>query len=113
MAAPHDAPTAAQLVEAVREWIENEVAPQVGGRLSFHSRVAVNVLAMVERELATSAADEQAHTERLGRLGVSSDAELAALVRGGGMDDRLAEVLEVLRPSIRAKVAVANPRYLD
>ncbi|MFM1791344.1 MAG: hypothetical protein RLZZ526_1671, partial [Actinomycetota bacterium] len=48
MTTPHDVPTARQLVESVREWIEKEVAPAVTGRLQFHSRVAVNVLAMVE-----------------------------------------------------------------
>ena len=113
MGSPHDVPTAAQLVESVREWIENEVSPNVTGRLSFHSRVAANVLAMVERELATAGADSQQHAERLASLGAGSDSELAAMIRSGRMDDRLAEVLQVLRPVIQAKVAVANPKYLD
>lgn len=112
MGAPHDVPTAAQLVESVREWIENEVAPNVQGRLSFHSRVAANVLAMVERELATADEDAAGHAGRLAALGASSDDELAAMIRGGAMDSRLAEVLSVLEPSIRDKVRVANPRYL-
>ena len=113
MGSPHDVPTAAQLVESVREWIENEVSPNVSGRLVFHSRVAANVLAMVERELATADADAQEHAARLASLGAGSDSELAAMIRSGGMDSRLAEVLQVLRPVIRAKVAVANPKYLD
>lgn len=113
MGAPHDVPTAAQLVEAVREWIENEVAPAVTGRLGFHSRVAANVLAMVERELMTAGEDAAAHEGRLASLGARSDAELASMIRDGAMDSRLAEVLETLAPSIRDKVRVANPRYLD
>ena len=112
MGTPHDVPTAAQLVESVREWIENEVAPNVTGRLSFHSRVAANVLAIVERELATADDDAAAHVDRLAALGASSDEELAAMIREGAMDSRLAEVLETLAPSIRDKVKVANPKYL-
>lgn len=113
MGTPHDLPTAAQLLEAVREWIDNDVAPNVSGRLSFHSRVASNILAMVERELATAPKDAQAHAERLAALGATTDEELAAMIRDGSMDGRLAEVLRVLTPSIRDKVQVANPKYLD
>ena len=56
--APHDVPTAGQLIEAVREWLEGDVMAQTAGRLQFHTRVAINCLAMVERELAVG--DEQA-----------------------------------------------------
>jgi hypothetical protein len=48
---PHDVPTAQQLVESVREWLERDVLTGTTGRLNFHARVAINVLAMVEREL--------------------------------------------------------------
>ena len=44
---PHDVPSAAQLLESVREWIERDVLTQTGGRLQFHARVAINCLAMV------------------------------------------------------------------
>lgn len=113
MGNPHDVPTAAELVESVREWIENDVAPNVTGRLSFHARVASNVLAIVERELSSAVGDAAAHSERLASLGAGSDTELAAMIREGAMDSRLAEVLRVLEPSIRDKVRVANPKYLD
>ena len=43
----HDTPSAQQLVEAVREWLERDVMAGTTGRLQFHTRVAVNVLAMV------------------------------------------------------------------
>lgn len=113
MTSPHDVPTARQLVESVREWIEREVAPAVSGRLQFHSRVAANVLAMVEREMESGGQDAEGHAARLAALGVSSDAELAASIKAGERDGDLARVLEVLAPSIRSKVAVANPKYLS
>jgi hypothetical protein len=110
---PHDVPSAAQLVEAVREFLEKDVMSATEGRVRFHARVAANVLAMVERELALGASQAEAHRAALERLGVRNDAELAAAIRGGSLDDRRPEVLEVLRRTVRSKLEVSNPRYLD
>ncbi|HRE00193.1 MAG TPA: DUF6285 domain-containing protein, partial [Ilumatobacteraceae bacterium] len=74
----HDVPTARQLVEAVREWIERDVMAATSGRVQFHARVAANVLAMVERELELGADQERRHSERLAAFGGHDDAELAA-----------------------------------
>ena len=113
MSAPHDRPTAAELVEAVAEWIgrsqiEGELAPS-----AFHARVAVNMLAIVERELVLGPAHASAHAARLERLGVHDDAELAAAIRSGALDDRAEEVRALVWASVRDKLAVANPGYLD
>jgi hypothetical protein len=109
---PHDAPSAAQLVESVREWLERDVLPATEGRLQFHARVAVNVLAMVERELAMGDQQAAAHAARLASLGCIDDAELAGRIRRGELDDRLAEVRDLVWSSVRDKLAVANPKYL-
>lgn len=45
-------PTARELLEAVREFLTNDVMPGTEGRISFHARVAANVVGIVERELA-------------------------------------------------------------
>jgi hypothetical protein len=113
MAAPHDAPTAEQLLEAVREWLERDVLPAVEGRLQFHTRVAVNVLAIVERELALGPAQVEAHRQRLQALGVVDEADLAARIRAGELDDRLDEVKAAVWATVADKLAVANPRYFD
>ena len=112
MTAPHDVPTAAQLVEAVREFLEADVMGATEGRVRFHARVAVNVLGMVERELAVGRAQEQAHSAALERLGVADEAALAAAIHDGRLDDRRTELIEVLRQTVRAKLEVANPKYL-
>jgi fructose 1,6-bisphosphatase len=109
---PHDVPTAEQLVESVREWLERDVLPATEGRLQFHARVAANVLAMVERELAVGAQQAAAHEQRLAQLGCADDAELAARIRDGELDDRLHEVRNLVWASVRDKLAVANPKYL-
>ena len=109
---PHDMPTAEELVESVREWLERDVMTQTSGRLQFHARVAVNVLAMVERELQVGAQQAAAHADRLADLGCADDAELAARIRSGELDDRADEVRALVWASVRDKLAVANPKYL-
>ncbi len=108
----HGAPTSAELIESVREWIERDVMTSTEGRLKFHSRVAINVLALVERELAMGEQQEVDHAERLATLGMVDDADFARAIRAGDLDDRLDEVRSVLRSDVDAKLAVANPKYL-
>lgn len=107
----HGDPNAAELIESVREWLERDVMTATDGRLKFHTRVAVNVLAMVERELALGDEQTDAHEQRLASLGMSDDAEFAAAIRAGGLDGRLAEVRSVLRADVDDRLAVANPKY--
>lgn len=109
---PHDVPSTGQLVESVREWLESDVLAATDGRLQFHTRVAINVLSIVERELALGAAQCAAHLDRLRALGVADDAALAAAIRSGQLDDRLIEVRALVWQSVRDKLAVANPKYL-
>ena len=107
----HGTPTSAELVEAVREWIERDVLTSTEGRLRFHARVAANVLATVERELAVGDEQEAAHRERLDSLGMADDVELARAIRTGDLDDRFDEVRAVLRADVDDRLAVANPKY--
>lgn len=109
---PHDSPSTVELVEAVREWLQGDVLEATHGRLQYHTRVAINVLSIVERELALGATQETAHVDRLHSLGVADDAALAAAIRSGELDDRLPEVRAVVWESVRDKLAVANPKYL-
>lgn len=109
----HGVPDAAGLVEAVREFIERDVMGATEGRIRFHARVAVNVLRMVERELALGPGQRAAHAAALSSLGLGSEAELAAAIRDGRMDQRADEVVGFLRRTVRAKLEVAHPSYLD
>ncbi len=112
MTRPHDRPTPAELVEAVREFLEGTVMEVTEGSGRFHTRVAVNALAIVERELELGATHESAHLERLATLGYDSDAELAAAIRAGELDDRWDEVVASVRASVADKLAVANPNHI-
>ncbi|MEA3055729.1 MAG: hypothetical protein QOD30_1161 [Actinomycetota bacterium] len=78
----HGRPTARELLDAVRGFLSDDVMVNTTGRLSFHARVAANMLAIVERELASP-----------GELRAGDD--WATLAR-----------------NVRDRLAVANPRHL-
>ena len=86
----HGRPTARELLEAVREFVTNDVMAATEGRVQFHARVAANVLAIVERELAMS--DAQAVRHASGPAGPDDWAYLAS--------------------SVRDRLVVANPKHL-
>jgi len=116
-----DRPTAAELLEAVREFVERDVMghDEIPSRVAFHARVAVNVLGIVERELTLGPELDAAERERLAALlGHDSrledlTAELARRIRDGSLDDRRAAVVAHVRESVRAKLLIANPGYLQ
>ena len=105
-------PTASELVEAVTEFLRDEVMEESSGRLRFHARVAANVLEIVERELRMGSEVAETHARRLERLGVADDAGLAQAIRDGRFDDRVGELVAELRAATRERLRIANPRYL-
>jgi hypothetical protein len=113
-----DRPTAAELVQAVREFLEHDVMAATEGRVQFHTRVAVNALGMIERELtdgpAFAAAERARAVALLGHDGDPADLEreLAARIRDGSLDDRIDAVRAHVRATVREKLLVANPGYL-
>lgn len=112
MTAPHDRPTAVELLEALREWMERDLLPGVEGRLQFHTRVAINMVDIVAREIELGADQQSTHAGVMNSLGVADDAELAAAIKSGDHDSDLPGLLAALRSVVEDKVRVANPKYL-
>jgi hypothetical protein len=113
MGAPHDLPTVAELVAAVRDWIAIDLAEATMAPNRFHLRVAANTLSIVERELQLADEHAAAHARRLEQLGVADDAELAAAIRTGRIDYRDPALRDLVWSSVRDKLDVANPRYVE
>jgi hypothetical protein len=111
--AAHDRPTASELIESVREWLEKDVLPSVDGRLVFHTRVAMNSLDIVKRELDSADVVDAAHSDVLKSLNVESDNELSQRIQSGDFDADLLGLLNVLAPVIEHKVRVSNPKHLQ
>ena len=108
---PFGRPTAAELVEAVREYLDALMERSADGA-RFEARVARNALGIAEREFLLGPAFAAAHAERLADLGFGDDAALATALRTGVLDDELASVAPALAASARDQLLVANPAYL-
>jgi len=108
---PFGRPTAAELVEAVREYLDG-VMEGGEGAARFEARVARNALGVVERELRLGPSLAAAHAARLAALGFADDAALARALRAGELDGDWAAVAPALAASARDQLAVANPSYL-
>jgi hypothetical protein len=111
--APHDRPTASELLAVVQHFLEEQVLPATEGSVRFQTRVSINALRIAEREIELGAVHAGAHAMRLARLGYRSDAALAAAIRAGDLDDRWSEVKAAVTEAVRDKLLVANPDYLD
>jgi uncharacterized protein DUF6285 len=102
-------PTAAELVAAVADFLDDDVRSATEGQVNFHARVAANVLRIVERELTDHSAAEV--TGLLADLGFADEVQLAAAIRAGTLDDRAGDVLPTLRALVRQRLSVAHPGY--
>ena len=115
----HDQPSTAELVEAVKAFIDETASPQLQGHAAFHARVASNVLATVLRELEQRPSAEQ--EERAGLLALLQadaktslkdlNAELCKLIQSGKMRVETPGLLEHLKRTTMAQVEIDQPRY--
>jgi hypothetical protein len=114
---PTNRPDKKELVEAVREFLENKVQTAVEGQISFHTRIAVNMLKIVERELTLGPNLENEERERLHAL-LDREGTLEELnvvlcekLKSGEMDYRNDELVEHLRLTALGKLSIDNPDY--
>ncbi len=129
-----DRPTARELLQAVAEFLEREINPTLSDpRLRFRGLIAVNVLAIVARELAAGEAHLRDEWGRLVQLLGKSDRELpsdverlrdeirtltrelCARIRAGELDasPEYDEALAHAQATVVEKLEIANPRYLE
>src|SRR5438105_3922879 len=124
-----DHPTSRELLEAVTHFLSTEVVPTVNDpRMKFRALVAANVLTIVTRELELSDALTQAEWQRLDALmGYDAPGEnlaeeievmtraVCARIRQGQADEGAFHdaVLAHVEQTVREKLRVANPKYLE
>ncbi len=104
-------PTAAELIAAVADFLDNDVRGAIEGPVNFHARVAANVLRIVERELLDGSPTDV--STALEALGYADEGGLAMAIRAGDLDDRPDDVLAGLRTIVRRRLNVAHPGYAD
>ena len=112
-----DQPSAAEIVSAVREFIDKHAIPQLSGRTAFHARVASNALAIVLRELghgpAAAARETVSLTGLLGQSGTLEELnrELCKRIRSGQIDPLHPALQAHLITTTLAKVEIDQPNY--
>lgn len=110
----YDVPDAMELLEAVREFLTDELLPGLSGQQAHHTRVAANVLGIVAREIRGRDVDGASYDADLAGLDCRDESDLVHLIRtmpaGGEAFERVRAVLEA---RTRAKLLVSNPRYLQ
>jgi len=112
-----DQPSMRELVEAVRDFLEQKAMPELKGHTAFHARVAANALSIVVRELEQgpqSAKDERARLQKLlGGEGTLEDLnrELCRRIRDGAFTLDTPGLAEHLTITTLEKVAIDQPNY--
>lgn len=115
----HDQPSVAELVQAVKHFIDETAGPNLTGHAAFHARVASNVLSTVLRDLEQRPQSEPAERKRLLELlGDEADQTTAALnemlstrIKTGEMTPETPGLLTHLKATTIAQVEIDQPRY--
>lgn len=114
----HNRPQVGELLEAVRDFLEQKALPELRGRNAFHARVAVNALDILRRELERGAAAAEAERQRLldllsgpeGTVG-ELDRELCRRIRAGEITLATPGLAEHLWQTTLDRLAIDQPGY--
>lgn len=115
----HNQPSQAELIAAVKHFIDETAKPQLQGHAAFHARVASNVLATLLRDLearTTNDADELARLQTL--LSAPDETDLGALnqalcdaIQARDLTAETPALLAHLKATAIAQVQVDQPKY--
>lgn len=104
-----------ELLEAVRQFLRQEVLPELGGFKAYNTRVAANALGIVAREMQLGAGLAELDAQIAAALGLDEQAgaitqQIALGLRDGTLvaNER---VLSYLQQRTLLSIAIDNPRY--
>lgn len=105
----------AELLAAVRQFLREQVLPELDGFKAYNARVAANALGIVARELELGAGLVALDEQMAAALGL--DAETASIPRHIALalrDGRIVadeKIVSYLRQRTLLSIAIDNPRY--
>ena len=115
----HNQPSVSELVQAVKNFIDETAGPNLSGHAAFHARVASNALATVLRDLENRPASEA--VEKAGLIALLNAPEsvdldtlnrnLSEKIRAGEMSWETPNLLQHLKATAIAQVEIDQPRY--
>lgn len=115
----HDQPSVSELIQAVKNFIDETAGPNLTGHAAFHARVASNALATVLRDLENRPTHETEEKTRLMTLLKAPEGtDLATLnrklseeIRAGNLTLKTPDLLQHLKATTIAQVEIDQPRY--
>jgi Domain of unknown function (DUF6285) len=114
---PRSMPDASTLLSAASQYLERELMPTLSGYHRFQTRVTVNVLNIIRRELELQGKHESSEGARLAPI-VGHDGpidtlnnELCDLIRRGGIDPGDPALRAHIRQSLADALAINNPKW--
>lgn len=117
---PAFVPDAATLLQAAADDLERDVLPALEGFARFRTRVIVNLLRLLTRELELGPQADAAEQARLQALLGEDEASLPVLrarlarrIDEAEVDLDDPALVEHLRASLRDALAIDNPRWAD
>lgn len=105
--------SSATLLEALATWLRDDLQPELTGVRAFENRIAVNLLAILRRELELSPALERCDASIAAQQGLPAPdlpATLARALRDGEARPD-AQLLAALRQRAMLRCAIDGPRY--
>ena len=126
-----DRPTALELLQAIEKFLDEQVVPATEGTTKFLTRVSVNSLRIIQRELRMEEQALEREWDGLNRLlgeeprphslarlreAVSRrNQQLAERIQQGDADegDWAASVFAHVRQAVHDKAAIADPRLIE
>jgi ABC-type transport system involved in Fe-S cluster assembly fused permease/ATPase subunit len=116
---PNSQPDASSLLEAAIKYLDEELSPALEGYHRFQTRVTINALATVRRELMLRDAHEAEEHARLvallGHDGATAElnAQLCERIRAGEIAQDDSALRAHVRASLRDALAINNPKWLN
>ncbi|HEY2210415.1 MAG TPA: DUF6285 domain-containing protein [Bradyrhizobium sp.] len=112
-----DEPTPEELINAVADFLRNDIAPMISGHNAFKLRVSINALDLVTRQLALESRSDAAEVSRLSQLlGMQGslgelNRVLADRIAKGEVDLQTPGLADHLWQTTMDKLAVDQPNY--
>ena len=115
----HDQPSVIELVEAVKNFVDETAMPELTGRAGFHARVASNVLGTILRDLEARADNNESEKQRLlslleapeGTTLSELNEELRNQIRSGALNIQSDELMAHLKKTAISQLKVDQPNY--
>jgi Domain of unknown function (DUF6285) len=115
---PNSYPDAVTMLGAAVKYLEDELLPTLDGYHRFKTRVTINVLAMIKRELemreGQAAAERERLTAILGHGGEVEElsSELADKIKSGAVSSDDAALRAHIRHILADALAINNPKWM-